>query len=352
MESFTPDDTRSPKSEDNKSVAAEVLIVRIPDSEEHASLRRWMARMEVNEMVLREETNRQRKRVQTIHYTSAEVRILQDGMDLYFVGHGSVFGFLGAKLINEYALAEWIKARAVSTPLKLNKIKLVTCNGGLPAQNHEVGADLTFAARLAQTLKGIATGKVIGFSGYLLSTPDGKAIYQKEPASADRDPKDVNQKQTSLRKGIATDFAHMIMPKGVLSKDWLAWAGEVVCNDKGVALLSVLPMVGKSEAALADALAGNKCCIPWPQGKKGDLEVMIHDMSSLNDKSTSPCKLQAKTYFTLCLQEFRRMALQEWTWRKEQIALAYEAEQDVLKFERKSPHKKMSNRQECPIPPK
>jgi hypothetical protein len=338
--------------------ATAALIVRMPDSGLYRGVRRWIDRMEVDEMVERERAGRSRTRsTAVVQYTDpAGVMKLRDGMDLYFVGHGSPNGFLGSHNLDEGYLVSWIRERVPpGQVVRLRKIKLVTCNAGTPDISNIHEPRESFASRLADRLKGIVTGKVVAFAAYIVSTPDLKATYRKEPPSADLGAQDVQRRlseaEAKIRRGIAKEFARILMqPDRSVSAVGVAWAEQVILKNKAqfdAILKNVANKFFRGVDDFAQALESGKSGICWP-GSKSDLEEMVAGMKERNARANSELKAHADRLFTEWQNQITELARAEWTNRKHRIAAAYHAEGQ---YERKTPGQKMRARVEREIPP-
>lgn len=361
FETPPPPAEQSTVTENKSGIVRRALIVRMPDYLSKEWLRRRVDRLEVDEMIIREETNRGKNRAVTIvSYNSPPHALrLVDGMDVYFVGHGRYLGFAGPPNVDENALAAWIKARATQLPVRLGKIKLVTCNGGLPYGQTDDMLDITFAARLAAALQDIATGRVVAFNGFLLSAPNVKATYGIEPDLANFEKNKAAPKFSDKEKELRMSMIRWLIQKickqgGKPSNDGIEWAKKVFCKDpdgfeKTARMLTEPAMLPWLKG---DIKGSHDSILCWPDLRKGeDLETMIRGMKQRNaSTNVVPISQEAATQFKAWKLELQNIIQDAWNWRKNQITLAYAAEKDPRAFEIKGLGQRMKSRQEVNIP--
>jgi hypothetical protein len=331
------------------------LIVRMPDNRQYRGLRRWIDRMEVDEMIVREEDRRlPQTNVITMNWADP-ASLIEAGMKLYFVGHGSPNGFLADDYIAGKDIAEWIDARKKTREIiAIDKIKLVTCNAGSMSL-----ADMgkpTLAEQLAKELKGIVTGRVIAYSAYICSTPDYKATYFEEPEAASLGAKTVQRRladrENKLRTDMVNGFCELLMDKGgTIAPAGQKWAEAVLINPKQLEhFKKAIPSI-KGNKAWVDFIGSRKSGVRWPAGKGEDLEDMLRVLDALNARvaqapDVGDVPRTFMKFSTLWKEKMWKMA-SEWTWRKKEIAIQFEKQKglDSTFYEKKATHTKMAERQ-------
>lgn len=319
------------------------LIVRMPDSEPEfdGSMHRWLDRMEVDEMILREETRRslnRSTRVITYAATGQEAAI-DHGTDIYFVGHGHATSFVGGEDADD--LAAWIRQRAVQQPLQNLKIKLVTCNGA-GSENSGFSPQDSMVHQLANALKGSATGRVVAFRGYLLSVPEIKMVYEKEP-KLEAFKQAVREQKAALREfnvRIAVDLAGIVMPAAVADDDGIRWGAVVLGTPEDQLRAEVQRLCKAPGKALGDLQAALGQWIfkriAFPSQAKGEVfdhEHLIDRFSGLSHSVNGPSRARdaAAKAFALWREAIKTMTRAEWTRRKKALADAYAKQEVTLK---------------------
>ena len=366
MELSTPPPKAPVEGTSQPSAAAfsrKALIVRMPEHTEKfdGTMRRWLDRMEVDEMILREEIRRKANRnVSTVLFNSPLAAApIDSDTDIYFVGHGMQDSF--ADDSNEDDLAQWIRQRATKIPLTALKVKLVTCNAGGSDYSGYRPEDC-MVNKLAQLLKGVATGRVVAFTGYLLSVPECKMVYAKEPGTKEfKVDTPVRQRAWlgMFKELICKDLAALLAPEGKVGPEASGW----LCNVFAIKPIELEPVLAKGNSFfgakpdkfreyLAKQLeSGRWIKWPAPNGDQ-DLEQWIAAFETTNKGQVGEIGNKVAAAIIRWNQAIVDGTRAEWSRRKLALADAYlKQEMGDKPFEiKQGTQKRMLSRVEFAIP--